>query len=131
MLKNNLYFIKKIATTSSSIDAHVELSVQHAIFEGHFPGHPVLPGACMLQMVKELLETFFEKPLQLAKADDVRFSAMVDPTVNKELTFAIQYHITEMQSLNVNAKILKQDNTVCCKIKASFKADKNVISGVV
>ena len=128
MLKNNLYFIKKIATTSSSIDAHVELSVQHAIFEGHFPGHPVLPGACMLQMVKELLETFLEKPLQLMKADDIRFSAMVDPNVNKELIFSIQYHLTEAQLVNVNAKILKQDNTVCCKIKASFNNKTGSVS---
>jgi 3-hydroxyacyl-[acyl-carrier-protein] dehydratase len=122
MLKGNLYIIKNISEADSTIEAIVELDEQHKIFEGHFPGHPVLPGACMLQMVKELLETFFQKPLRLVKADDIRFSAMVDPTANKELTFSIQYHLMETQSINVNAKILKQDNTVCCKIKASFKS---------
>ena len=122
MLKGNLYIIKNISEADSTIEAIVELDEQHKIFEGHFPGHPVLPGACMLQMVKELLETFFQKPLRLVKADDIRFSAMVDPTANKELTFSIQYHLMETQSINVNAKILKHDNTVCCKIKASFKS---------
>ena len=122
MLKDNLYIIKNISKADSSIDVQVELDEHHKIFEGHFPGHPVLPGACMLQMVKELLETFFQKPLRLVKADDIRFSAMVDPTANKELTFSIQYHPTETSSINVNAKILKQDNSVCCKIKASFKS---------
>ena len=122
MLKDNLYIIKNISEADSTIEAIVELDEQHKIFEGHFPGHPVLPGACMLQMVKELLETFFQKPLRLVKADDIRFSAMVDPTANKELTFSIQYHLMETQSIDVNAKILKQDNTVCCKIKASFKS---------
>ena len=122
MLKNDLYIIQKISGTDTIIETVVELNAQHKIFVGHFPGHPVLPGACMLQMVKELLETFFQKPLRLVKADDIRFSAMVDPTANKELTFSIQYHLMETQSINVNAKILKQDNTVCCKIKASFKS---------
>ncbi len=120
MLKNNLYIIKNISGTESSLEALIELNEQHTIFEGHFPGQPVLPGACMLQMVKELLETFFEKPLQLVKADDIRFSAMVDPTINKELTFSIQYKLAETQSININAKIAKQDEAVCCKIKASF-----------
>jgi 3-hydroxyacyl-[acyl-carrier-protein] dehydratase len=125
MLKDNLYIIKNISETDSTIEVIVELDEQHKIFEGHFPGHPVLPGACMLQMVKELLETFLEKPLQLVKADDIRFSSMVDPNANKELTFSIQYHLIETQWVNVNAKIVKQDNTVCCKIKASFKSRKD------
>jgi 3-hydroxyacyl-[acyl-carrier-protein] dehydratase len=121
MLKNDLYIIKNIYGTGSSYEAVIELNEQHKIFDGHFPGQPVLPGACMLQMTRELLETFFEKPLQLVKADDIRFSAMVDPTVNKELTFSIQYKLAETAFININAKILKQDDTVCCKIKASFK----------
>jgi 3-hydroxyacyl-[acyl-carrier-protein] dehydratase len=122
MLKNDLYIIQKISGTNTLIEALVELNEQHKIFKGHFPGQPVLPGACMLQMVKELLETFLEKQLQLVKADDIRFSAMVDPTVNKELTFSIQYNLTEMQLINVNTKIVKQDDAVCCKIKASFRS---------
>lgn len=122
MLKNTLYIIKNISGTDSSLEAIIELNEQHTIFEGHFPGQPVLPGACMLQMTRELLETFLEKQLQLVKADDIRFSAMVDPTVNKELIFSIQYNLTEIQLINVNTKIVKQDDTVCCKIKGSFRS---------
>ena len=121
MLKNNLYIIKRISEAGSSIEALVELDEHHKIFEGHFPDNPVLPGACMIQMVKELLETFFGRNLQLTKADDIKFSAIVDPTVNKELTFSIHHNLSTTHSINANAKVLKQDDTVCCKIKASFK----------
>lgn len=121
MLKNDLYIIQKISGTAISIEAVVELNEQHKIFTGHFPEQPVLPGACMLHMVKELLEAFFAKSLRLIKADDIRFSAMVDPRINKELTFSIQYNLTETQIINVNTKIVKKDDTVCCKLKASFK----------
>jgi len=122
MLKNDLYIIKNISGTGSSLEAVIELNEKHKIFEGHFPGQPVLPGACMLQITRELLETFLEKTLQLVQADDIRFSAMVDPITNKELRFSIQYKLAEIQYININAKILKPDDVVCCKIKASFKS---------
>jgi 3-hydroxyacyl-[acyl-carrier-protein] dehydratase len=121
MLKDDLYIIKNISGTGSWFEAVIELNEQHKIFEGHFPEQPVLPGACMLQMTRELLETFLEKTFQLVKADDIRFSAMVDPNVNKELRFLIQCKFVETEVININAKILKHDDVVCCKIKASFK----------
>ena len=120
MLKNDLYIIKNISGTGSSLEAVIELNEKHKIFEGHFPGQPVLPGACMLEITRELFETFLEKTLQLVQADDIRFSAMVDPITNKELRFSIQYKLAEIQYININAKILKPDDVVCCKIKASF-----------
>ena len=30
----------------------VMLNPQHAIYNGHFPQQPVVPGVCMLQMIK-------------------------------------------------------------------------------
>jgi 3-hydroxyacyl-[acyl-carrier-protein] dehydratase len=121
MLRDNLYNIQHISEDNNTITARVELNGNHAIFEGHFPGQPVLPGACMLQMTKELLEYFLEKKWQLKKADDIRFSAMVDPQESPSLEFQIQYK-TDNNAIQVNTKILKQDATVCCKIKALFEA---------
>jgi 3-hydroxyacyl-[acyl-carrier-protein] dehydratase len=124
MLKNNLYTIQQISEEKNSIHSIIELNAQHEIFKGHFPRQPVLPGACILQMTKEILETLFEKKLQLTKADDIRFSAMVDPTKNKELKFLIKYNFSETHSINIVAKILKEDEVVCCKIKATYVSSK-------
>lgn len=120
MLKDDLYIIQQTHEENNSINANVELNKLHEIFKGHFPGQPVLPGVCMLQMTREILETFFKCNLQLVKADDIRFTAMVDPAKNKELNFLIQYDRVEMQLIKINAKILKKDEDVCCKIKATF-----------
>lgn len=121
MLKDSLYSIKNIAEENNTIIAQVALDADHEIFKGHFPGQPVLPGACMLQMTKELVEVFFEKKLQLKKADDIRFSAMVVPAESPVLEFQVQYK-KENNSIQTNTKIVKQDATVCCKIKALFEA---------
>src|SRR5262245_1870339 len=117
MLTDSLYTIKNISAENNIIEAIIELNEHHDIFKGHFPGRPVLPGVCMLQITKEILETFFQRSVQLSKADDIRFLAMVDPTQNKELKFVIQYDLSETKSMNVHAKIIKKDDVVCCKIK--------------
>ena len=121
MLKDSLYTIQNIAEEHNIIEAAIELDHHHDIFKGHFPNQPVLPGVCMLQMVKEILEFFFNYKVQLLIADDIRFLAMVDPALNNELKFVIQYDIPEAGSITVNAKIIKKDNVVCCKIKGVFK----------
>src|ERR1700709_2936744 len=118
MLKDDLYKIQQINEENNSIHAVIELNELHEIFKGHFPGQPVLPGACMLQMTKEILETFFNNKLQLLKADDIRFTVMVDPNETKQLKFLIQYKRTETQLINISAKILKKDEVVCYKMKA-------------
>ena len=97
MLKDDLYSVKKIKEENKFIEAIIELNEQHKIFKGHFPGQPVLPGVCIMQMTREILESFLNKKLQLLKADDIRFSSMVDPTKNKELKFILQYNFNEMQ----------------------------------
>ena len=121
MLKDSLYRIQKISGENNIVEAIIELDEHHDIFKGHFPGQPVLPGVCMLQITKEILEIFFQYKLQLSKADDIRFLAMVDPTQNKELKFEIQHDVSEEQSINVYARIIKKDDAVCCKIKSVFK----------
>jgi len=120
MLKDSLYTIQNITEENNTIEAIIELDEHHAIFQGHFPGQPVLPGVCMLQMTKEILEFFFNYKVQLSKADDIRFLALVDPTQNKELKFIIQYELSETKSFTMNARITMNDDVVCCKIKAVF-----------
>jgi len=120
MLKDSLYTIQNISAENNVIEAIIELNEHHDIFKGHFPGQPVLPGVCMLQITKEILETFLQHKVRLSKADDIRFLAMVDPTQNKELKFVIAHDLSETKSMNVNARIIKQDNVVCCKIKGEF-----------
>ena len=119
MLKDSLYIIKQIDKGNNSIDVIIELNAKHEIFKGHFPSQPVLPGACMLQMIKEILETSLDIKLQLSKADDIKFLQMIQPSDNTVLLFSIQYDYTENPALNITAKILKGD-VICCKIKALY-----------
>ncbi|MBV9962955.1 MAG: 3-hydroxyacyl-ACP dehydratase [Parafilimonas sp.] len=121
MLKDDLYSIKNITGGNKFIEAVAKLNAEHEIFTGHFPKQPVLPGVCMMQMVKEIVENFRNQKLQLLKADDIKFSSMIDPAQNAEVKFMLQYGLNEIQQINVNAKILNNKDVVCCKMKATYK----------
>ena len=116
MLKNALYTIQHVEQTTNSIEALIELNNEHAIFKGHFPVRAVLPGACMLQIIKELLEETLNSKLQLVKADEIKFLRIIEPEANAVINFSIDYG----EAFNVSAKISKAD-AVCYKMKASYK----------
>lgn len=125
MLKDDLYFVQNVIAENNSVKATIILNDNHSIFEGHFPSQPVLPGVCMMQMTREILEIVLEKKIQLLNASDIRFTVMIIPEKNMELIFAVEYKI-ENNTINISAKILK-DDVVCFKMKAKF-IDANTTS---
>ena len=42
---------------------NVILNPDHLIYKAHFPGQPVTPGVCILQMLQELLSVQYDKQL--------------------------------------------------------------------
>lgn len=86
-----LYQIRHITTEGDGmIQVQVELNAGHAIFAGHFPTQPVLPGACMVQMLKEVLQQAQGQRLTLQKGTNIKFISVVRPDANPLLTFSIQ-----------------------------------------
>ncbi|MEG0890097.1 MAG: hydroxymyristoyl-ACP dehydratase [Bacteroides sp.] len=57
----------------------LKLNPKHALYEGHFPGHPVVPGVCMLQFIKECVEEVREQSLQYAKIVSCKFLSVLNP----------------------------------------------------
>ena len=56
LLKDNLYQIIDSEKTEDSSTYTLLISETSPLFKGHFPGNPVLPGVCILQIFKELAE---------------------------------------------------------------------------
>ena len=122
MLKDDFYIINTIAAGDAAIDAEITLQSLHAIYAGHFPGQPVVPGACMLQMVKEIITAALSTNVQLAKATDIKFVRMVNPVEGSALKLHIQYTVAG-ELLNVTAIVFKE-NGPCLKAKLVFTSLK-------
>ncbi len=67
-VKNDALFkISKLEHSDGIISAMLDINKDCDIFKGHFPGHPVVPGACMLQIVKDVLEEALKVSVRLKK----------------------------------------------------------------
>ena len=62
MLLENFYkIIHRKEREDGKREIEIELNPGHALYQGHFPGQPVVPGVCTLQMIKESAEQMFPK----------------------------------------------------------------------
>lgn len=119
MLKDSFYKIKSLHHQDNSIQAILEINEHHDILKGHFPGQPVLPGACMLQVVKEILEDTLNSKLRLKKADNIKFIQLVDPVLNNILKLALSYKSMGNNSIYVTANLVSNE-TICFKFQGTF-----------
>lgn len=120
MLMNNLYRIKSFDhdNDSGTLNSIILLNKEHPVFEGHFPGNPVLPGVCTLQITKELLCKALAGNFRLSAAGNIKYLGFVSPVIAPEIHFQLTLRITGINSVNCTVIVKAGENTVC-----SFKGD--------
>ncbi len=123
MLLKDFYTIKEIdPSDKENIKAIVELNKGHEIYKGHFPGNPVVPGVCLTQLIKELMENIEAKELIMVYADNIKFIAVVNPEINNILQIDLKIkHDEEQNIIKVNS-VTHYNDTVFYKFKGNFKA---------
>jgi 3-hydroxyacyl-[acyl-carrier-protein] dehydratase len=122
MFLNSLYKIKQILPEGdgSKFSAIIELNPSHEIFNGHFPGNPILPGVCMIQILKELLSNYSDSKLILKNAGSIKYLYFIDPLVNNIIHFDVEMEKTESGYISCRA-ILNSGSLVFCRFKGEFK----------
>jgi 3-hydroxyacyl-[acyl-carrier-protein] dehydratase len=88
-----------------TIKAVLNWNAGHAIFQGHFPGQPVVPGVCMMQLVKEILESGLQKKIALQQGSQVKFLQFIDPRIQPSVEISLDYTENEYGQLLVNASL--------------------------
>lgn len=116
MLLNEFYTFQDAQQGENTFSCKVVFNQSHDIFKGHFPDQPVVPGVCMMEMVKELLEELFGFSLWLRKAGNVKFLQLITPDV--EPVININWAKNEEGYYTVKAAFLNEAATL-------FKLDGN------
>ena len=124
MLKDDFFTISEMNIEGNSINAFLEINEKHIIFQWYFPDHPLVPGVCIFQMLKELAELSSGQELQLTKASEIKFLGIIDPNEKKILQMNLNYE-KENEGINVSASLLN-DVSVCFKFKGIFKVLESV-----
>ena len=123
LLLNSFFTIKDIHSDEDGperLTAHLELIPSHAIYQGHFPENPVVPGVCIVEMIKETLAQHFKKELVLVTAQEIKFLNLINPNEHPklELEIKIKYPGDELMHAQVVVKI---DEHVFTKFRGSFR----------
>lgn len=122
MLLNDLYTLEAVGAS------HIVLALNaaHPIFRGHFPGQPVVPGACELQIVREMLSHVAGKEYRLQKADRVKFLTPIDPRRYPRLELTLRYEQDDTgkpsEPLRLTAALASGDTTFL-KFTGTFRAE--------
>lgn len=98
----------------------VLINENHEVFEGHFPGNPVMPGVCMMQIIKEISEQITESSLLMQSISNVKFMALINPFVTPELRLELEIIYAENQFIKVK-NTTYFNNTVALKLGSVYK----------
>lgn len=108
MLINRLFSILSCDTPAADVVTFkVKLNPDFAIYEGHFPSNPITPGVCLVQLCCELSETFYQRPLRITKAKNIKFTKLLKPH---------EYPIVDCQlSFEASNGLLLVKSTIFCE----------------
>jgi 3-hydroxyacyl-[acyl-carrier-protein] dehydratase len=111
MLQFDFFTMSALTREENSFKTQLALNAGHRIYGGHFPGRPVVPGACLMQMVKEITETITGNQLRLKRADYLKFIARIDPNEHNILQMVLKIQLKEEKEVSVSANLLNNSKT--------------------
>jgi 3-hydroxyacyl-[acyl-carrier-protein] dehydratase len=130
MLKDSFYSILSIVPSDYKNDAlvadtgvftaRIKLNEQHPVYLGHFPGNPVVPGVCQIQMIKEIFSEIVHKEVLLVNSDNIKFLTIIVPEKYPELDIRISIKKQLEGQWDVTGTIAN-DNTLFLKFKGIFR----------
>ncbi|WP_299600515.1 3-hydroxyacyl-ACP dehydratase [uncultured Aquimarina sp.] len=118
MLIADLYKINEDSVRDGVQITTITLNPDNDIFKGHFPGNPVTPGVCTLQIIKELTEKRTGCSLFMKKSSNVKFMAVINPEKNPDLEITNDFKDGE-EEIKVKSTV-KYDDTVALKVVITF-----------
>ncbi|MBK0369539.1 hotdog family protein [Flavobacterium agrisoli] len=120
VLKDFYQILSEEKTADAKHTITILVNEKHEIFKGHFPGNPIMPGVCMIQIIKEVTENLTQKTLMMQTLSNVKFMALINPEVNPELRLELDISLTEDNLVKVKNTTYFND-TVALKLSTIFK----------
>jgi 3-hydroxyacyl-[acyl-carrier-protein] dehydratase len=109
-MQHNFYTIcSRNDDEEDTISATVLIDKNHPIFKGHFPEKPVLPGVCMIQIIKDLLEDRINKFVLLESIANLKFINIVNPFEHPEIEINLKINRTIEPFFKINGVIFFKD----------------------
>ena len=120
--RNNLYTVTGQQNQEGAARYDLELYAEHEIYKAHFPGLPITPGVCLMQMARELLEDHTGLPLEITLVKNVKFLSVISPVEQPRITCSMSHIIVGESGVECRTQLSAPDRQVLAKL--SFKCKK-------
>jgi 3-hydroxyacyl-[acyl-carrier-protein] dehydratase len=122
MLINDLCTIEQILRDGDNHKLSVLIQVNPFLdlFKGHFPGNPILPGVCIILIIKDILKDQLDKTLVLENIISIKYLTFINPEVNGKIKIDLEINELKNDSISCNA-IVSFESAVFCRFKGAFK----------
>lgn len=122
-LQNELYTLQGQTEEADCCSFRVRLLPESFIYKAHFPGQPITPGVCIIQIAKELLEEKAGRPLSVTAVKNVKFLSVIEPSADAMLVFTFSRIKEADEGLSASV-VVKEDDAVKTKISFTCGAPK-------
>lgn len=120
VLKDFYKVVSEEKTGDAKYNIRILVNANHEVFNGHFPGNPIMPGVCMIQIIKELTESITQNSLMIETLSNVKFMALINPEINPELRLELDIVTTDNDLVKVKNTTYFND-TVALKLSNVYK----------
>lgn len=90
-LLDNMFCVEGQEVRGEDYIFRLRLLPECPIYQAHFPGTPITPGVCLIQLIEELLGLVVEEKLRLVRVKNVKFLQVLVPQAGAEVTCKIGY----------------------------------------
>ena len=116
---DNLFHIESIEEAENGFVALLCCNPEHLIYQAHFPGNPITPGACLLQTAGELLQRKLGRPLFLKASKNVKYLNVLVPAKGKEVRFTFS-NLVESEIECKAQVVIADEASVYTKMSLTF-----------
>lgn len=104
-LKDNFYTI--ISSDKDQRVFDIQFNPDNVIFKAHFPGMPVTPGVCIIQIATELLAELLTAPVELQVVSNAKYLSVINPTETPGVTYAFKKieYLEDARTVKVTAVV--------------------------
>ncbi len=119
MKLKTIYRINSLKSDKNEITAAISFNTEHKVFDGHFPGNPIVPGVVQVQILKDLMESKLKSKIFLNKTKNIKFLNVIIPVEHKEVQFDITYEQLAGNDYSVKC-IAESESVTFMKYSGSF-----------
>ena len=116
---DELFILQSIEDTENGFTVLLCCNPEHLIYQAHFPGNPITPGACLLQTVGEVLQQKLGRLLFLKASKNIKYLNVLVPVEGKEVRFTFS-NLVETENECKAQVIIADEASVYTKMSLTF-----------